>query len=394
MRTLQEVIDFVSDQMQNTNIGYQAKLLGFVKTIWDEVRFMHDWSWNYREGFLFRTVAAYSDGTVAVTNGSVAIVGTDTTFTSSMVGRKFRVQGDTSEYVVIDYTDATNITLDRAFTGTTDSSVSYDIYQPSYYLAGDFEAIYYIYQENSGIRLKEWSERDFYTHHPTPMSKGTPELYYLQRGPIGNVWLGTGLLSFSVDGTANTGKQVTVRGVSDNVETYEVLTLNATQAISTTNSYSYISKISKEVTTTPVTITLPDALGQASGNTFALGPETTNSDFQKITLWDYPSEAIDMRGSYKRNPYTLSQLTDTVPDILDSAIKLGTWALALNEDEQYVESTRKNLEYRQAIARAIGLPVKSSHARLRLTLPRRGIYDRRYYGVGSRTEEDVKKGRL
>lgn len=68
----------------------------------------------------------YITGTVAVTNGSTAVVGTGTTFTAGMVGKAFRIAGDTKFYLVATYTDATHITI-GSYTGTTGSGKSYII---------------------------------------------------------------------------------------------------------------------------------------------------------------------------------------------------------------------------------------------------------------------------
>lgn len=68
-------------------------------------------------------------GTVAVTNGSNAVVGTGTAFVAGMVGKAFRVTGDTQKkfYTVATYTDATHITLSDTYTGSTASSQAYII---------------------------------------------------------------------------------------------------------------------------------------------------------------------------------------------------------------------------------------------------------------------------
>lgn len=74
------------------------------------------------------TTADYSTGTIAVTNGSNAVVGTGTTFTSGMVGKMIRVGSDNAFYRVSGFTDATHITLASNYTGTTASSLSYIVF--------------------------------------------------------------------------------------------------------------------------------------------------------------------------------------------------------------------------------------------------------------------------
>jgi hypothetical protein len=69
--------------------------------------------------------ADYTTGTIAVTNGSPNIVGTGTTFTSGMVGRRIVIGG--VWYTITSFTDATHIALTANYTGSTASGLSYAI---------------------------------------------------------------------------------------------------------------------------------------------------------------------------------------------------------------------------------------------------------------------------
>jgi len=76
------------------------------------------------------SVAKYTTGTVALTNGSATVTGSGTTFTRAMVGRYFQVtdaDGDGLWYKVSGYTSATVITLENYYQGTTDASNTYQI---------------------------------------------------------------------------------------------------------------------------------------------------------------------------------------------------------------------------------------------------------------------------
>jgi hypothetical protein len=72
----------------------------------------------------FEIPTPYTTGTVTVNNGSTAVVGSGTTFTSAMVGRQFIVDSQLPFYTIITFTDATNIVLDRPFSGTSISGSS------------------------------------------------------------------------------------------------------------------------------------------------------------------------------------------------------------------------------------------------------------------------------
>lgn len=70
------------------------------------------------------SVDDYSSGTVICTNADATVVGTDTVFTSAMVGRWFTITDTTTPgqgywFRVLTYTDATHIELDRTWPYTT-----------------------------------------------------------------------------------------------------------------------------------------------------------------------------------------------------------------------------------------------------------------------------------
>lgn len=76
------------------------------------------------------SVAKYTTGTVALTNGSAAVTGSGTAFTAAMVGRYFKnndADGDGLWYKILTFTSATSITLDTVYSGSTDASATFQI---------------------------------------------------------------------------------------------------------------------------------------------------------------------------------------------------------------------------------------------------------------------------
>ncbi len=71
----------------------------------------------------------YSTGTMSVTNGNTSITITTGTFISEMDGLPFRVDGD-SEIYTLTFVNSSTATLDRAYTGTTDATASFEIAPP------------------------------------------------------------------------------------------------------------------------------------------------------------------------------------------------------------------------------------------------------------------------
>lgn len=85
---------------------------------------------------VLQTVAPYSTGTVAVTQGSQAVTLTGGAWTAAMSGRAFRLTGDEEEYQFTQ-TGADTGTLDRTYAGETNAAAAYSIYQAVYPLPAD-----------------------------------------------------------------------------------------------------------------------------------------------------------------------------------------------------------------------------------------------------------------
>lgn len=82
------------------------------------------------------TVAPYSTGTVALTQGSTAVTLTDGTWTSAMNGRAFRTP-PRSEFYQFTYSSSTTGILDRPYEGPTATASGYSIFQHIYPLPSD-----------------------------------------------------------------------------------------------------------------------------------------------------------------------------------------------------------------------------------------------------------------
>lgn len=72
--------------------------------------------------------ADYTTGTVTMTNGSVAVVGSGTTFTANMVGRYLNVTDGSADgmwYKISSYTNATSISLENFYGGASGAGKTY-----------------------------------------------------------------------------------------------------------------------------------------------------------------------------------------------------------------------------------------------------------------------------
>jgi len=137
-------------------------LLDLINDVVERVWAYHDWSYYFTPKRLV-TVTPYETGTISVTNGSTAVVGTSTAWTSDHVGGFLDIEGSQDSYAIKEVTDANNIVLDSVFTDTTNASATYVIRQARVSVPSDFGSIQTLsltevrYYKLASITVLEWS---------------------------------------------------------------------------------------------------------------------------------------------------------------------------------------------------------------------------------------------
>jgi len=134
------------------------------------------WPFVYTKTTLL-TTAKYSTGTVT-TNGTTTITGSGMTFTSAMVGRKFKVTGFEEVYTISTYVSATQITLDNAFNGSDSTTNTYEIFQDLISLPSDCALIVALRQARTPIELTPVGIRELFDYDPIPTLTNTDPVRY------------------------------------------------------------------------------------------------------------------------------------------------------------------------------------------------------------------------
>lgn len=120
-----------------------------------------------------QTSALYETGTLTVTNGSTAITGTGTTFTSDMTGRRIRITGRT-EYYTFTYVSATSGTLDRSYEGDTDTAATYKIFQNVFSLPSNLDRLENVTNLRNGNDLNQIGREALDRKDPSRNQYGEP----------------------------------------------------------------------------------------------------------------------------------------------------------------------------------------------------------------------------
>ena len=111
-----------------------------INDAWREIQARRQWSWRTANG-IFAPPDIYTTGTVTVSASSnpFTVYGTNTAWTTQMVGRQIRPGGCTQPYfTIVAVTSPTTITIDAPWVGTPIINSAYQIFQVYYTMPDDF----------------------------------------------------------------------------------------------------------------------------------------------------------------------------------------------------------------------------------------------------------------
>ena len=119
---------------------------------------------------------AYSTGTVTVTQDSTTVTGAGTTFTSDMVDRVFKVGTGDEQYRISAFVSTTELTLEKAYIGSTATAQAYNIYKIFYPLEATFGNMIVMKQLNSPQQVIPLSSLPYANVYPDEFNAGTGEI--------------------------------------------------------------------------------------------------------------------------------------------------------------------------------------------------------------------------
>jgi hypothetical protein len=136
--------------------GYDLELLTErINGRYFEILNAHPWTRLHTVATI-TTVASYTAGTLAITNGLTAVTLTDGTFPAGLSGGRLRVGTDATWYVFT-RTGATTGTLDRAYEADTVTAAAFTLWQPIYSLPTDTDIVESLSVPSTAIELDELS---------------------------------------------------------------------------------------------------------------------------------------------------------------------------------------------------------------------------------------------
>lgn len=265
----------------------------------DEILGAYDWSFMLTQGYIF-TIAPYTTGTVTVTNGSTALTGASTTFTRNMIGRKFRLSDSAPMYVIVGYTSATVLTLNKVYDGTTAATQTYSIFKDEYALPGDMDTSKLFRGQSNLISLLDIDPSDFDMLLPYSAVKAAPRVSMHIGKSIVPLTSVVGTVSITAGQSSLTGTSTTWLTVPEGLGRGSKVRLG-----------SYLYTVKSVDSDTAITI-YESALATVSGSSdwsFTL-------DNTLIQFWPIPDSNYEIPFRYYRSGQPLIQDYDT-PDVPD-----------------------------------------------------------------------------
>ena len=218
-------------------VANKARALRRVNQVRTDImsRFAGRWQGQYREGWL-GLVPVYSTGTVAVTQGSRAVVGTGTTWTAVMAGRKF-LGPDNAYYKVASVTDTTNLILTEPYQCADASGSSYQIWQDEYVLYPEVFSIIDFVNYIEPSQMREEFNRHARSLYPRATANETPRYFTVVGRSKNSGSYSTGTVSITAGSTTLTG--VGTSWLGNLYPGYEITIGSYTYHIKKVNSDTY-----------------------------------------------------------------------------------------------------------------------------------------------------------
>ncbi len=159
------------------------------------------WPSNYREGWL-PLVPLYITGTISVINGSNTITGTTTSWDSTMVGSKILIGG--AYYKIATVVSTTSLLLTQPFQGTTNPTLSYQIWKDEYIVYPEVLSIGGFLDYELGATMSESWPRNMKQSYPVPVNNELPTVYTVI-GRKDDAQYSTGTISGSINSNTLVG---------------------------------------------------------------------------------------------------------------------------------------------------------------------------------------------
>lgn len=265
-----------------------------------------------RKRSFFDTVTSYTTGTGAVTvsNGSKSVTVTGATFITDNVqpGRIITFGGSAKNFEIVTITGETTLTINQNYDGTSSAVETYEIYpQEEYNLPVQSTHRCFLWHEEFGqpYRLNFIQDQEFIGFGIDRTETGTPTHYRMWgTNSIIEQLKAASVVSVVSSSASDASVSVTVYGTVSGYPDQETITLNGTNAVAGTKSFSSVDRVVKNATSVG-RITLTANSGNTDVAVIPVGDILDGVTYCKVQLYPLPDGVYPIKVYYYKDPSVL-----------------------------------------------------------------------------------------
>lgn len=259
------------------------------------------------------TVASYSEGTGAVSvtedSTSVTITGATLITDNIEVGRRINIGGSSLPYRISTITGETTLTLDRAYDGSTSTTQSYSILPQGTYnlpMQASHEIILWHEQYGAPRQLDYTTSQESFGYGLYEDTESIPTRYRMWgEDSVISQPLESSTLSIVSSSASDTTQTITIFGTVSNYPDYETLSLNGTNSVTSTKSFSSVERVVSNSTARVGRVTVTANSGNTTIAVLPVGATTREVKYCKIQIRPLPNGTYPIYCYYYKTPYML-----------------------------------------------------------------------------------------
>ena len=175
--TFATIYNAVADQVKDSSTAMITRIKQYINWTQQDIASRGNWDFLYTDSF-FQCTSPYTTGTALPSNGSTSVVGTDTSWDSSIIGKKIRFASTVEYYTISAVGSTTTLTLDQNYVGTTPTSaVTYEIFENIYSLDSDVENVISMTNPTLNAKLHYISKQRLDDLDPNIQTSGVPYIW-------------------------------------------------------------------------------------------------------------------------------------------------------------------------------------------------------------------------
>ncbi len=264
----------------------------------------------------FETIIKYTTGSGGGTftndSKSVTITGATLLTDNVQIGRRIKLQGDSTVFKIITITGETTLTLDKVYGGATISGTgTYSILgQEEYLLPIQSSHRVFLWHEEYGtpFTMLYMPEQEFITRSIDNQNQAVPEIYRMWGEDMVREQPKQGsVVTISSSASADQNISVTVFGTVSGYPDFETIITNSSDGTTTvagSKSFTNIDRIAKESSSAGrITATTDSAVTTVA--VLPVGDTTAGVLYKKVKLYPLPNTVFPMQVYYYKDPYRL-----------------------------------------------------------------------------------------